>query len=116
MKPQHFAAVAGTLLLVALVLIMTGRPQADPARNAAVQPPAHMITVAGEGEVRVKPDLATFSFGVLTNGASAAEAEALNVASVQRVRDALVNAGVDEHGLEISRKLVSAVTFQDLPA
>jgi uncharacterized protein YggE len=113
LKPQHFAVLAGSLLLIALVLIVTGRPQADPAPTAAVQPAAHVITVAGDGEVRVRPDLATISFGVLTNGASAAEAEALNVASVQRVRDALVAAGVDEHGLDITRKTLNATTFQD---
>jgi uncharacterized protein len=112
LKPQHFAVLAGGLLLVALVLMIMGRPQAD-AGKAAVQPPQHVVTVTGEGEVRIRPDQAVLSFGIWTQGASAAEAEALNVASMQRVRDALVAAGMDEHSLEAVHKSVSAGTYQD---
>lgn len=110
MKPQHFAVLAGSLLLVAVILMITGRPQ--PSTPAATAPD-HLVTVIGEGEVRVHPDQVVLTFGVLTLGPSAREAEALNVASVGRVRAALVAAGLDEDQVEIARQELVPESYQD---
>lgn len=112
MKPQHFAAAIGGLLLLALVLLVTGRPMGKSADQAAQAP---TVTVVGEGEVRTKPDLVAFTFGVAnwTGGASAAEAEALNSASVRRLKEVLVSAGVEEGRIETLATSVSPSTRQD---
>lgn len=112
MKPQHFAALAGTLLVIALLLVVAGRPQPGAGQSAA---DAHTrtVTVTGEGEVRVKPDLATIRLGVLTQGASAREAEALNLASAQQIAAALVAAGADEERVEVSQLNLTTNTYQD---
>lgn len=106
MKPQHFAVVAGLLALTALLLMVVGqgRPGAAPP---SLPFPDNRISVVGEGEVRVRPGLARLTFGVLTYGASAAEAEALNLASVSKLKVALVSAGVDEALLETTSTLAA---------
>lgn len=112
MKPQHFAVVSGLLVLLVLVLSLTGRPQAQDA--TADRFPQNLVTVIGEGEVRGKPNLVRITLGILsTDRASAAEAEALNLASAARVREALVAAGVDPEVLEVSQPTIEAVTDQD---
>lgn len=112
MKPQHFAAVAGFLVLTALVLIFTGRPQAG--NGDAAKSPENLVTVIGEGEVRAKPNMVRITFGILsTDRASAVEAEALSLASVGRVRDSLISAGVDEELIEVSQSTITAITDQD---
>lgn len=112
MKPQHFAVLAGSLLAIALLLMLAGRPQTDGGRTAAETQP-RTVTVTGEGEVRVKPDLATITVGVLTHGASAAEAEALNLASARQMAAALVENGADEERLEVSRVSLNTTSYQD---
>ena len=110
MKPQHFAVLAGSLLLVAVVLMITGRPTPSTPAVTALD---HLVTVIGEGEVRVHPDQVVLTFGVVTPGPSGREAEALNVASVKRVRAALVAAGLDEDQVETSRREVVPDSYQD---
>ena len=112
MKPQHFAALTGSLLVIALVLIFAGKPAQPPATGGAEQP-VHMVTVTGEGEVRVRPDQARITFGVVTHGASAGEAEALMVASSRKVQTALSEAGAEEGKVEISHLVLSTTTYQD---
>lgn len=114
MKPQHFALLAGGLLLLAVVLIVSGRPaQESRQTGAAAQAAAHSATVLGEGEIRVKPDTALITFGVVVHRASAAEAEALALASAESVRTALVQAGAEEDRVEISNLALVTETYQD---
>jgi len=109
-KLQHFAVLAGSLLLIAVILMVTGRPQLS---APAVPPPDRLVTVIGEGEVRVRPDQVILTFGVNSPGPAAREAQALNVASVSRIRGALVAAGLDEDQVEITRQELVTDTFQD---
>jgi uncharacterized protein YggE len=110
-KSQHFAALVGALLLVAALLLVTGKPEGEPA--PAATEPDRVVTVTGEGEVRVKPDEAHVSFGVLMHGPSAAEAEALALETARRVQEAIAQAGGDVDRLEISHLTLSATTYQD---
>jgi hypothetical protein len=111
-KPQHFAFLAGSLLLIALALLLSGEPQTNPAGKDAT-PPDRVITITGEGEVRVKPDLAQVSVGVWTHGASATDAEALNLAFVKQVQAAMISAGADSDTLELVKAAVTTATYQD---
>lgn len=112
MKPQHFAALAGALALAVLVLLFTGRPVVGPGQAA---PSPRMVTVFGEGEVRAKPDqvILTFDVSSWTQGASAAEAEALNLASVGRLRSAVESAGADASLIDAARPVITPLTRQD---
>lgn len=113
MKPQHFAALAGSLLLVALVLLFTGRPEATKSDTQPVQAAPRSITVTGEGEIRVRPDLALVTFGVVTHRASAAEAEALALASARQIAGALTEAGALEDRVEVTHLTLTTNTFTD---
>ncbi|HLN64637.1 MAG TPA: SIMPL domain-containing protein [Symbiobacteriaceae bacterium] len=113
MKPQHFAALVGALLVAAAILLFAGRPDSGKADSAAVTPPPRLVTVTGEGEVRVKPDLVLVTFGYITHRASAAEAEALTVASAGQIAAALTQAGADETRTEVSHLTLTTDTYQD---
>lgn len=113
MKPQHFAVLTGALAVVALVLILTGRPQSNQGGAAAAQASPRTVSVIGEGESRVKPDLALITVGIVEHRASAAEAEARVTASAKDVQTAVLEAGADPDHVEIGQVTVNATTYQD---
>jgi len=112
-KPQQFAVLAGTLLVVALILLFAGRT--SPEEGQAADTPPRLITALGEGEIQVKPEQVSLTFGVTswTQGASAVEVEALNVASVNRLRETLISTGLTEAQVETGQILVTPLTRQD---
>lgn len=89
MKPQTFVAVAGVLLLAALGLMLSRRPQpaVDPASQANAA--SHAFTAIGEGAVRVKPDMAYLRFTLESVGPSSREAEARNQTAWNDLADQL---------------------------
>lgn len=105
MKSQHFVLLAGSLALVALLLLVAVRP-AKPAEQVLFLP-AQSLTVVGEGSASARSDQAELHFGIWNRGASAVEAEALNAASIERVMAALKAAGVDEDGISHSGTAVT---------
>lgn len=111
MKPQHFAVLAGSLLVVALVLVIMGRPQTAPTGSAASLD--RQMTVVSEGEVRAKPNLVKIVLGVMATGSTASEAETESITAAARVRAALVASGVEEAGVEVAQPVLSALTGQD---
>lgn len=60
------------------------------------------ITVTGEGRVDSRPDMATISLGVTTQGATATEAMAGNSAEVEKVLANLRAAGIEERDIQTS--------------
>jgi uncharacterized protein YggE len=82
------AVAAGTLLAV-------------PAR-AQTEPPA-MISVTGEAQVSVPPDLAHIDGGVTSEAKTAREASEANNAAMGKVLLALKGAGIDEKDYQTSR-------------
>ncbi len=63
---------------------------------------ARRITVTGEGRVEAKPDLATLTLGVTTEGTTAAEAMAANSMQLGVVLEQLRVAGIEERDLQTS--------------
>lgn len=112
MKPQHFAALAGFLLVAAVVLLVAGRP-AGSQSGAAAKAPARVVTVTGEGEVKVKPDIFTVTFGVTAHTASAVDAEAVLAAPMKNIVAAVVQAGADETRTETTPVVITPDTYQD---
>ncbi|MDH2325612.1 SIMPL domain-containing protein [Cereibacter sp. SYSU M97828] len=72
------------------------------ALPVAAMAEAPRITVTGEGRVDARPDIATITLGVTTEGATAAEAMSGNSASLQTVLDRLKGAGVEDRDLQTS--------------
>jgi uncharacterized protein YggE len=88
MKHSLALAVAATLL-------------ATPALAQTVPPPA--ISVTGEANVSVAPDLAQIDGGVTTEAKTAREASDANNAAMGKVLLALKGAGIDEKDYQTSR-------------
>jgi uncharacterized protein YggE len=86
--PIILALAAGTLLAV-------------PAR-AQTEPPA-MISVTGEAQVSVPPDLAQIDGGVTSEAKTAREASEANNAAMGKVLLALKGAGIEEKDYQTSR-------------
>lgn len=70
-------------------------------------PPPRLISVSGLGEVKTRPDMATISTGVVTEGATAKDALAKNNGAMAAVIAALKNAGVAEDDIQTSDFSVS---------
>jgi uncharacterized protein len=75
------------------------------ALPAAAQPDKlpQLITVTGEGEVAVVPDLAILGAGVTTTGKTAREASESNAKMMTAVMAALKNAGIAEQDVQTAR-------------
>ncbi len=74
--------------------------------HAMAQTPALNLTASGE--VRVQPDLATITFGVVTEAATAREAMAQNATRMTEVVVALRRAGIAEREVQTSGLNLSA--------
>jgi uncharacterized protein YggE len=70
-------------------------------------PPPRLISVAGLGEVKTRPDMATISTGVVTEGVTAKDALAKNNTAMAAVIAALKNAGIAEDDIQTSDFSVS---------
>lgn len=98
--PNFFApALAGAALFAAALL--PAMPAAAQETTAGRQPPR--ISVVGEGEVSVAPDMAVVTLSVLREAATAREALAANSAAMKEVLDALKAAGIAERDIQTSR-------------
>lgn len=72
------------------------------AAHAQSSAPPRMISLTGHGEVRLAPDLATVSAGVLSQAVTAKDALAANTASMTAVLAALKSAGIAERDIQTS--------------
>jgi len=103
-------AALAAVLLAAAAFAGVGLP--DPARSAEAETPAG-VTVNGSGAVQSVPDRAEFSFGVQTQGRTAAQALNANAAEMRRVIDALRGAGVAAADIQTTQVTVSPTTSSD---
>ncbi|UYN90866.1 MAG: SIMPL domain-containing protein [Anaerolineales bacterium] len=94
-KSIVFVALAGLLLAACGAAAPTS---VAPGPNV----PVSGITVAGHGEVRLVPNIATVTIGVRTNGANVSEVVAENAASVSSVMQALSNLGIAPEDMQTS--------------
>lgn len=67
-----------------------------------IGPNSTLLNVTAEGHSRRTPDLALFNAGVVTQGATAAEALSANSTSMERVVAALKRAGIEDGDLQTS--------------
>lgn len=67
------------------------------------------ITITGQGQVSVKPDIAVVESGVVTQAKTAAEALAANTQAMQAVFEALKEAGIEDRDMRTSQFSVNAM-------
>jgi uncharacterized protein len=96
--------IAALLVLAVAALAGVGRPE---AAGGASEDAKEGITVTGSGDVNATPDRADLSFGVQSEGSTAAQALAANSADSQRLIDALKDAGVQAKDLKTEHLDVS---------
>ncbi|MGP3695975.1 SIMPL domain-containing protein [Rhodobacter sp. NSM] len=85
---MHIAKV----LMLCTALILPGAALAETPR----------LTVTGEGTVAGRPDMATITLGVTSQGATAAEAMSANGENLARVLERLKTAGIEDRDLQTS--------------
>jgi len=99
-------AVGGALL--AATALTAPAAFAQSVGNAPVSSTLQMIqtqpalNLSATGEVKVAPDMATITFGVVTEAATAREAMALNATRMTQVATALRRAGIAERDIQTS--------------
>ena len=96
--------IAALLVLAVAALAGVGRPE---AAGGASEDANEGITVTGSGDVNATPDRADLSFGVQSEGSTAAQALAANSADSQRLIGALKEAGVQAKDLKTEHLDVS---------
>ena len=88
------------VLLVAAAIAGVAQPQFG---RSATPSTGTEIVVTGDGTVDATPDRASFTFGVTTQGATAAEALSRNNAEARSIIDALKNAGIGASDIQTTQ-------------
>ncbi|MBV8798432.1 MAG: SIMPL domain-containing protein [Alphaproteobacteria bacterium] len=83
----------------AVLLLFASGANAQPQTGA--QP--RILTVGGEGDVKAKPDLATLTAGVISDGKTAAVALSANSRAMNAVFDTLKRLGIPERAIRTSQ-------------
>jgi uncharacterized protein YggE len=97
------AALAMTLGFAARPLFGTAQPTTNVAAatpTTADGPNARSITVTGNGEVKIKPDIAYIVFGVTTTNTDLSAAQSENATKMTAVLDKLKSLGIAETDLQ----------------
>ena len=100
MKTLIRAAALGALL-TGSALQVQAQPHAPPAAATAPSD-ATTLNLAASGQVRIAPDLANITVGVMTEGPSAAEASRANAERMNQVVAALRRQGIAERDIQTS--------------
>jgi uncharacterized protein len=105
-------ALALGAALAALTFAPAALAQSQPGGGAPVTIQAVVdrpaLTLSAHGEVKVAPDMATVSFGVVTEAATAQEAMAQNAARMAQVTAALRRTGIEPRLVQTSGLNLSA--------
>jgi len=79
------------------------------AGNAKAEEIQRTITITGQGQVSVKPDIAIVETGVVTQAKTAAEALTANTQAMQAVFDAIKELGIEDRDMRTSQFSVNAI-------
>ncbi|MBT0671257.1 SIMPL domain-containing protein [Novosphingobium profundi] len=114
MKPNSLLAgaaltLASPLACIAGALALPAGAHAQDAAPAAIAPGHTLLTISAQGTSNREPDMATFSAGVTTQGASASAALAENSRAMNAVFAALKRAGIADKDVQTSNLNVSPV-------
>jgi uncharacterized protein YggE len=107
MNMRNAAIGSGMVIMAALAAAMLVGPRQG--ISSAPQTLPRIVTVAGQGEVKVKPDMATITTGVSSDAPTARAALAKNNAAMTAVIKALRAAGISEDEIQTSNFSVSPI-------
>jgi len=93
---KQYVQVLITLALVGVIAALSSYAYFTIKQTKGVYTGATSINVQGKGEIFAKPDIGTFSFSVLAEGADAKEAITKSAESINAVLASLKEAGVEE--------------------
>lgn len=105
MNVRAIAAGSGLVIVAALAAAALIGPRTSMSASDNALP--RIVSVAGLGEVKARPDMATISTGVVSEAVSAKDALAKNNAAMAAVIAALKNAGIGEDDIQTSGFSVS---------
>ncbi len=92
------ALIVGSLVVALALAFVSVLPEPASAEEA----PQRLISVTGEAEVQVKPDMVTMNFGVETTAADAQTAQRQNSQTMNAVIQALYGQGISKDDIQTS--------------
>lgn len=101
-------SVLAAALGAAMLATVAAAPAAAQVQPVQMMQPAPSLNLSATGEVKLAPDMATLTFGVVTEAASAAEAMQLNARRMTEVSAALRRAGIAERDIQTAGLNLSA--------
>jgi uncharacterized protein YggE len=110
-RPSRLSRALAALLLTLLVATML--PLAGSAQTPTPESTQRTITVTGTGTVKLQPDTADISLGVMTQNESLATAQTENSAATQAIMDALTADGIAAEDIVTSGYWVYPITKFD---
>ena len=110
MKRAFKTLMLGGALTAAVALGAAAPTMAQTLQPGAIQmmQPAPSLNLSAYGEVKAAPDMATISFGVVTEATTAAEAMQLNATRMNQVMAVLRRAGIEARDVQTSGLNLSA--------
>lgn len=97
---KEYVQVLLTIVLIGIIVALASYAYYTLRQSEGVYTGAAVITVQGEAEVMVKPDIGQFSFSVMAEGVDAAEAQTKSAESINAVLAYLNDAGVAENDIK----------------
>jgi len=107
MNIREVAIGSGMVIAAALAAAVLMGPRQGISSSPEQLP--RLVTVSGLGEVKVRPDMASVSTGVTTDGPTARAALARNNTAMEAVLKALKDTGVDSDDVQTSNFSVQPI-------
>jgi uncharacterized protein len=99
---KEYVQVLLTLALVGIIVALSAYAYYTLKQSEGVYTGATVITVQGEGEVMAKPDIGEFSFSVMAEGKTAAEAQDKSAQALNAALAFLKEGGVEDKDVKTS--------------
>jgi uncharacterized protein YggE len=99
---MRFAPQQSGLMLAAMLSLAAATSWTNQVAAQETRPREPLISVSGEGEASVAPDMAVVSFSVVRNGATADSALSANSAAMKEVLAALKAEGIADRDIQTS--------------
>ncbi len=93
-------AILAVTLVAGVFIAGAAKAPVTISEAAAVEQTDYRLKVNGQGTVTVTPDMAYINIGVETEDADASKAQSENAILMESVKEAIVNAGIDEDDLQ----------------
>ncbi len=90
----------GLCAIALLPAVLAGAQEAQPDNAPERRTAQRRLTVTGQGEVRVRPDMAVITIGVVTGDKTSQAAARANAEAAQKVQNAVRAAGVAEKDIQ----------------